>query len=118
MKIEVIGEILSYVATFLGGGWILNFYKAKPEKNALEIQNVRTAMEVQSELIAKLEKRLDISDERIVLLEKRLDLKHEVIFSAYGCKLVNIPEEDCVVVQNWHKKCEECKAEKSNEVDN
>lgn len=57
MKIEVIGEILGYVATFLGGGWILNLYKAKPEKNALEIQNVRTAMEVQSELIAKLEKR-------------------------------------------------------------
>ena len=58
------------------------FLQGKAGKNALEIQNVRTAMEVQSELIAKLEKRLDISDERIVLLEKRLDLKGAELHSS------------------------------------
>lgn len=108
MEITVIGEILGYIGAFFGGGWILSFYKAKPEKNALEIQNVRDAMEIQRELIAQLEKRLDTSDERIVMLEKRLDTKHEVIFSAYGCKMVKMPEEDCVVIRNWHKKCEDC----------
>lgn len=108
MEITVIGEILGYIGAFFGGGWILSFYKAKPEKNALEIQNVREAMQVQRELIQALEKRLDTSDERIVMLEKRLDAKHEVIFSAYGCKMVKMPEEDCVVIRNWHKKCEDC----------
>ena len=115
MEWSVIGELLGYVGTFLGGGWILSFYKAKPEKNALEIQNVREAMQVQEKLIERLEKRLDLSDERIVLLERRLDAKHEVIFSAYGCQLVKSAENECVVIKNWHRKCDECEAAKEEQ---
>lgn len=118
MEITIIGEILGYIGAFFGGGWILSFYKAKPEKNALEIQNVREAMQVQRELIQALEKRLDLSDERIVMLERRLDTKHEVIFSAYGCKMVKVPENECVVIKNWHKKCEDCdQAKQENNVE-
>ena len=118
MEWTLIGDILTHIGAFLGGGWLLQFYKAKPEKNALEIQNVREAMQVQRELIQALEKRLDLSDERIVMLERRLDTKHEVIFSAYGCKMVKVPENECVVIKNWHKECEDCdqaKQENDNE---
>lgn len=41
-----------------------------------------------------------------------------VIFSAYGCKMVKVPENECVVIKNWHKKCEDCdqaKQENDNE---
>lgn len=105
--IEIIGQVLTYVATFLGGGWLLNFYKAKPEKTHLEIDNVREAMNIQEKLIASLDKRIDTLSREVASLNRRVDLKHEVIYSAYGCKLIGVPD-DCIVINQYNKKCVEC----------
>ena len=107
MDWSVVGEVLTYVGTFLGGGWLLSFYKAKPEKTNLEIQNVREAMGLQRELIAALDKRVGDLSREVVNLHRRVDVKHEVIYSAYGCRLIKVPE-DCVVLKEYEKKCLSC----------
>lgn len=107
MNWELIQEIGLWIGSVLGGGWLINLYKARPEKNAIEIKNMQSILATQQELLDKFEKRLDDRDEVIEELKRRVDLKHEVIFSAYGCRLVKMPE-DCVVIKQWHEKCEHC----------
>lgn len=107
MDWNVIGEVLTYVGTFFGGGWLLSFYKAKPEKTNLEITNLREAMSIQQELINSLDKRLDNMNREITNLHHRMDVKHEVIYSAYGCKLLRVPE-DCIVIRQYNERCADC----------
>lgn len=107
MEWNLIGEILTYVGTFLGGGWIVSLYKAKPEKTHLELDNVREAMGIQKELIASLDKRIDLLSREITVLNHRVDVKHEVIYSAYGCRLISAPD-DCVVIKQYNEKCLSC----------
>lgn len=107
MDLSIIGEILTYIGAFFGGGWILSFYKAKPEKTHLEIENVRDAMAIQKDLIAALDKRIDILSREVATLHHRVDVKHEVIYSAYGCRLIAAPD-DCVVIKQYNAKCLEC----------
>lgn len=107
MEWNLIGEILTYVGTFLGGGWLLNFYKAKPEKTHLELDNVREAMGIQRELISSLDKRIDSLCREVTVLNHRVDVKHEVIYSAYGCRLISAPD-DCVVIKQYNEKCLSC----------
>lgn len=107
MDWATIREILEAVGFFLGGGWLISLYKAKPEKNNLEIENVQKAMEVQAALIKDLDGRIKTLTHDVANLQHRVDLKHEVIYSAYGCKLLRVPE-DCVVISEYHKKCAAC----------
>ena len=107
MDWNIIGEILTYVGSFLGGGWLMSLYKAKPEKTHLEIDNVREAMGIQKDLIASLDKRIDSLSREITVLNHRVDVKHEVIYSAYGCRLIATPD-DCVVIKQYNEKCLSC----------
>ena len=102
-----IGDLLTYVGTFLGGGWLLSLYKAKPEKTNLEIKNLREAMEAQREVVGGLKDRVGDLSREVTALHHRVDMKHEVIYSAYGCRLIKMPE-DCVVLQEYEKKCLSC----------
>lgn len=113
----MIGEILGYVGTFLGGGWILSFYKAKPEKQNLELQNVRDAMSIQDKLIESLDKRIDSLSREVSTLHHRVDVKHEVIYSAYGCRLIASPD-DCVVIKQYNEKCLNCTLQDGFVTDN
>ena len=103
----MIGEILTYIGTFLGGGWLLSFYKAKPEKTRIEIDNLRESMKIQKEFISSLDKRINSLSREVTVLNHRVDVKHEVIYSAYGCRLITAPD-DCVVIKQYHEKCLSC----------
>lgn len=107
MDLTLIGQILTYIGTFLGGGWLINLYKARPEKERLELNNVRDAMEIQKDLITSLDKRVDSLSREISVLNHRVDVKHEIIYSAYGCRLVKTPD-DCIVIKNYNEKCLAC----------
>lgn len=98
-----------FLAGAFGGGWFLKLYNARPEKNAIEISNLQSVIDSMQKRLDTLEEKLDKREERIEALEKRVDKKHEVIFSAYGCPLIK-KAEDCVVINQWHTKCENCEA--------
>lgn len=113
MNWEWIERICLLLGGAFGGGWFIRLYNAKSEKNALEIANLQKVITTMREQLDRLEHRLEERDERIDLLEERVDRKHEVIFSAFGCKLVKMPE-DCVVIKQWHEKCEKCEVSESH----
>lgn len=107
MNWELIFKALSYLGTFLSGGWIINFYNARVDRTHKEIEATEKAMAVQEKLIKALDKRVDGLSREVRLLHKRVDLKHEVIYSAYGCKLFTTPD-DCIVIKQYHQKCLDC----------
>ena len=115
---EIVQNVLVPVGAFLGGGWILNFYNAKPKKNSIEIENMRTVIDELQDVIkqnteSSKEYRKTTTEEINALkkevreLSLRVDIKHEAIYASSGCKFVK-KAEDCVVMQTFKDKCQQC----------
>lgn len=115
---EIVQNVLVPVGAFLGGGWILNFYNAKPKKNSIEIENMRTVIDELQDVIKQnsesSKKYRKTTTEEINALKKeirelslRVDIKHEAIYASSGCKFVK-KAEDCIVMQTFKEKCQQC----------
>lgn len=115
---EIAQNVLVPVGAFLGGGWILNFYNAKPKKNSIEIENMRTVIDELQDVIkqnseSNKEYRKTTTEEINALkkevreLSLRVDIKHEAIYASSGCKFVK-KAEDCIVMQTFKEKCQQC----------
>lgn len=115
---EIAQNVLVPVGAFLGGGWILNFYNAKPKKNSIEIENMRTVIDELQDVIkqnseSSKEYRKTTTEEINALkkevreLSLRVDIKHEAIYASSGCKFVK-KAEDCIVMQTFKEKCQQC----------
>lgn len=115
---EIVQNVLVPVGAFLGGGWILNFYNAKPKKNSMEIENMRTVIDELQDVIkqnseSSKEYRKTTTEEINALkkevreLSLRVDIKHEAIYASSGCKFVK-KAEDCIVMQTFKEKCQQC----------
>lgn len=115
---EIVQNVLVPVGAFLGGGWILNFYNAKPKKNSIEIDNMRTVIDELQDVIKQnsesSEEYRKTTTEEINALKKevrelslRVDIKHEAIYASSGCKFVK-KAEDCIVMQTFKEKCQQC----------
>lgn len=114
---EIVQNVLVPVGAFLGGGWILNFYNAKPKKNSIEIENMRTVIDELQDVIkqnseSSKEYRKTTTEEINALkkevreLSLRVDVKHEAIYASSGCKFVK-KAEDCIVMQTFKEKCQQ-----------
>lgn len=114
---EIVQNVLVPVGAFLGGGWILNFYNAKPKKNSIEIENMRTVIDELQDVIkqnteSSKEYRKTTTEEINALkkevreLSLRVDIKHEAIYASSGCKFVK-KAEDCIVMQTFKEKCQQ-----------
>lgn len=115
---EIVQNVLVPVGAFLGGGWILNFYNAKPKKNSIEIENMRTVIDELQDVIKQnsesgKEYRKTTTEEINALkkevreLSLRVDIKHEAIYASSGCKFAK-KAEDCIVMQTFKEKCQQC----------
>lgn len=115
---EIVQNVLVPVGAFLGGGWILNFYNARPKKNSIEIENMRTVIDELQDVIkqnseSSKEYRKTTTEEINALkkevreLSLRVDIKHEAIYASSGCKFVK-KAEDCIVMQTFKEKCQQC----------
>jgi hypothetical protein len=115
---EIVQNVLVPVGAFLGGGWILNFYNAKPKKNSIEIENMRTVIDELQDVIkqnseSSKEYRKTTTEEINALkkevreLSLRVDIKHEAIYASSECKFVK-KAEDCIVMQTFKEKCQQC----------
>lgn len=111
-------EALTYVGTFLGGSWLMNLYTARPKKNSIEIENMKTAMGELQKVINQLmatnesyktetDKTIKELKQQITDLSLRLDIKHEAIFACEHCDKVE-STDDCIVMQTFKRKCKEC----------
>lgn len=116
--IDSLGTALGYIATFLGGGWLLNLYTAKPKKNSMEIENLRSVIDELQDVIKQnsensKEYRKNTNEEIAQLkkevrdLSLRVDIKHEAIYSSSRCEFIK-STEDCIVMQTFREKCNEC----------
>lgn len=114
---EIVQNVLVPAGAFLGGGWILNFYNAKPKKNSIEIENMRTVIDELQDVIkqnseSSKEYRKTTTEEINALkkevreLSLRVDIKHEAIYASSGCKFVK-KAEDCIVMQTFKEKCQQ-----------
>lgn len=112
-----IKDFILAIMGIIGCGGLIAIYKAKPEKSNLEIKNVHDAMDIQKELIRSLDKRVDGLNREVRTLNHRVELKHEVIYSAYGCRLITSPD-DCVVIKQYHDKCLSCSLHEGYNCDN
>lgn len=115
---EIVQNVLVPVGAFLGGGWILNFYNAKPKKNSIEIENMHIVIDELQDVIkqnseSSKEYRKTTTEEINALkkevreLSLRVDIKHEAIYASSGCKFVK-KVEDCIVMQTFKEKCQQC----------
>ena len=109
--------ILAGISAFLGGGWIITFYNARPKKKSIEIENLKSVIKQQGETLRarqeesisyRTDAKKEMSDmnDKINRLNMKLDLQHKAIFSAYKCKLTD-EEHDCIVL-NTFESCENC----------
>lgn len=122
---DVIQNVLVPIGAFLGGGWILNFYNAKPKKNSVEIENMKTAMgklqDVINQLMQTNEARTKDSEayrketnqtikelkDEVREMKIRLDIKHEAIYAAEHCDKIEDTNE-CIVMKTFKERCQEC----------
>lgn len=121
-------DILKNAGIFLGGGFLtfLGFiYNAKPKKNSIEIENMKSAMGKLQEIINQLmetnESRMKDSEayrketnqtikelkEEISEMKMRLDIKHEAIYAAERCDKIEDTNE-CIVMKTFKERCQEC----------
>lgn len=121
-------QMLQTVAAAFGGGLLtfgLGLYNAKPKKNSIEIENMKTAMgklqEVINQLMQTNEARTKDSEnyrketnqtikelkQEINDMKIRLDIKHEAIYAAEHCDKIDDTSE-CIVIKTFKERCKEC----------
>lgn len=116
---NILSIVLGAFGTFFGGGWILNFYNARPKKNSIEIDNMKKVIDELQDVINQMDERStryrSETDKTISSLKKevsnlnvRINIKHDAIYAAYSCKLAEDKERDCVVLKTFKQKCDDC----------
>ena len=121
-------QMLQTVAAAFGGGLLtfgLGLYNAKPKKNSIEIENMKSAMSKLQEVIDQLmktnEARTKDSEtyrqttnqtikelrQEIDEMKIRLDIKHEAIYAAEHCDKIDDTSE-CIVIKTFKERCKEC----------
>lgn len=121
-------QVLQTVAAAFGGGLLtfgLGLYNAKPKKNSIEIENMKTAMSKLQEVINQLmqtnESRTRESEdyrkttnqtikelqEEVNAMKLKLEIKHEAIYAAERCDKIDDTSE-CIVMKTFKEKCKEC----------
>lgn len=121
-------DILKDAGMFVGGGFLafLTFiYNAKPKKNSVEIENMKTAMgklqDVINQLMQTNEARTKDSEnyrketsqtikelkEEVQNMKIRLDIKHEAIYAAERCDKIE-DTSGCIVMKTFKERCQEC----------
>lgn len=121
---EIVGSVAGTITTFLGGKWIIDLYTAKPKKNSMEIENLKSVIDELQDVIkqnseSSKEYRKTTTEEINALkkevkdLSLRVDIKHEAIYASSGCKFIK-KTEDCIVMQTFKEKCNECGINKTN----
>lgn len=109
--IEISGTILGYIATFLGGGWLINLYMAKPKKNSFEIENLKAVIEEIKKFNADYKEQTDATikelKKEVADLSIRVDIKHEAIYASTHCEFIK-DTNDCIVMKTFKDKCNEC----------
>ena len=122
---DILLKVLGAVGAFMAGGWVLNLYMAKPKKNSIEIENMKSAMSKLQEIINQLmetnEAQIRDSEnykrennntikklqDKVADLSLRVDIKHEAIYASSRCRFIE-NENDCIVMKTFKEKCEEC----------
>lgn len=122
---DVIQNVLVPIGAFLGGGWILNFYNAKPKKNSIEIENMKVAMgelqKVINQLMETNEARSKDSEayrketsqtikelkDEVSEMKIKLDIKHEAIYASERCDKIENTNE-CIVMKTFKERCKDC----------
>lgn len=120
--------MLQTVAAAFGGGLLtfgLGLYNAKPKKNSIEIENMKTAMgelqKVINQLMTTNEARTKESEtyrqttnqtikelrQEIDEMKIRLDIKHESIYAAEHCDKIDDTSE-CIVMKTFKERCKDC----------
>lgn len=121
-------KMLQTVAAAFGGGLLtfgLGLYNAKPKKNSIEIENMKSAMSKLQEVIDQLMKTneartkdsevyrketnqtiKELKDE-VHDMKMRLDIKHEAIYAAEHCNKIEDTSE-CIVMKTFKERCQEC----------
>lgn len=120
--------MLQTVAAAFGGGLLtfgLGLYNAKPKKNSIEIENMKSAMSKLQEVIDQLmktnEARTKESEtfrqttnqtikelrQEIDEMKIRLDIKHEAIYAAEHCDKIDDTSE-CIVMKTFKERCKDC----------
>lgn len=123
-----LSQVLQNVAAAFGGGLLtfsLGLYNAKPKKNSIEIENMKTAMSKLQEVINQLmqtnESRTRESEdyrkttnqtikelkEEVNSMKIKLEIKHEAIYAAERCDKIDDASE-CIVMKTFKEKCKEC----------
>ena len=121
-------QMLQTVAAAFGGGLLtfgLGLYNAKPKKNSIEIENMKSAMSKLQEVIDQLmktnEARTKESEtfrqttnqtikelrQEIDEMKIRLDIKHEAIYAAEHCDKIDDTSE-CIVMKTFKERCKDC----------
>lgn len=121
-------QMLQTVAAAFGGGLLtfgLGLYNAKPKKNSIEIENMKSAMSKLQEVIDQLmktnEARTKESEtyrqttnqtikelrQEIDEMKIRLDIKHEAIYAAEHCDKIEDTSE-CIVMKTFKERCKDC----------
>lgn len=114
-------EWINIIMGFLGGGvvsGVLNLYTARPKKNSIEIENLRSVIDELQDVIkqnaeSSKEYRKTTSEEISELkkevkdLSLRVDIKHEAIYASSACTFIK-STDDCIVMKTFKKKCNEC----------
>lgn len=115
---DVIQNVLVPIGAFLGGGWILNFYNARPKKNSIEIDNMKKAMDELQNVIKQMsdssksyreETNKTIKELKAEMAEMkiRLDIKHEAIYAAEHCDKIEDTSQ-CIVMRTFKERCKDC----------
>lgn len=123
-----LSQMLQTVAAAFGGGLLtfgLGLYNAKPKKNSIEIENMKTAMgelqKVINQLMTTNEARTKESEtyrqttnqtikelrQEIDEMKIRLDIKHESIYAAEHCDKIDDTSE-CIVMKTFKERCKDC----------
>lgn len=116
--IEISGTILGYIVTLFSGGFLMSLYTAKPKKNRIEIDNLRSVIdELQDVIKQNTESSKEYrrtTNEEIAELKKevkdlslRVDIKHEAIYASTHCDFIK-DTNDCIVMKTFKEKCNEC----------
>lgn len=114
-------EWINIIIGFLGGGvvsGVLNLYTARPKKNSIEIENLRSVIDELQDVIkqnteSSKEYRKNTSEEISELkkevkdLSLRVDIKHEAIYASSACTYIK-STDDCIVMKTFKEKCNEC----------
>lgn len=103
-------EILTGVLATVGGvGGLISIYKAKPQKRAIEIENLITSMNQERESASEYRKQSESMIERLRLRIERVEKKDKIyynsIMAAYRCRSVT-DMKDCPVISTLDQLCD------------